>query len=64
MEIPEKDLYTYIRLRKILERTQNNKVYKDTYTRIQELLKPYGENADKDFFREYSKAVEQPAHFK
>lgn len=65
MEIPEKDLFTYVRLRKILERTRSTKVYHDTEKEINQLLDKYGgKSAEGIFFDHYSRMVEPSLRYK
>jgi len=54
MDIPEKDIQTYIRLRKLLERTPSYRIYQETNKQILELLSSYGKEAEKEFFKEYT----------
>ncbi len=60
MDIPEKDILTYIRLRKTLERTSNYRVYTNIQNQINKLLEPFGgKSIEKEFFKIYCQEVEQ-----
>ena len=46
-----------------MERTQSSRIYNETHTKIKELLSQYGIEAEKEFFKEYSKVVVQRPNY-